>query len=336
MPPLTPAFSVRIAARSSSPKCIRSPFKYQHVRYLRHDVYADRKAKADQWLLAEGERYRRPVPGETNYISRRNPPNQAFNLKDAARGQEGGWQEYRDDDAGEFDQAAKENPEAIWEDVEAVAEFKSEFDISDDQIASYRQRFPDITPDILSYALKEDLKDDQISKILREEARVRANLKNESFYRDRAERAQAEKRLADDQGAQSQRQSRQRKEFLRPFPLNPQFHSQPVLSEELREVIYLKVVRDKMSVRTVSTLMKVSMERVGAVVRMKQMERDWLKEVSSSVTTHAHSPLILYDDSNSNRLVFKTPTWLQNSFASLSDQTITSTQQAEMHINSCR
>jgi len=72
----------------------------------------------------------------------------------------------------------------------------------------------------------------------------------------------------------------ERKEDLRPFPLNQNFHSESVLSEELREIIYLKIVEDKMTVRSVSSELGVTMERVGAVVRMKQMERDWLRKVS--------------------------------------------------------
>lgn len=67
---------------------------------------------------------------------------------------------------------------------------------------------------------------------------------------------------------------------LTPFPLNRAFSSQPVLSEKLRELIYLKAVDDKMSIRRISADSGVTMERVAAVIRMKQMERDWVKQVS--------------------------------------------------------
>jgi hypothetical protein len=67
-------------------------------------------------------------------------------------------------------------------------------------------------------------------------------------------------------------------ENLNPFPLNPWFRSQPVLSEELKEDIYKKVKQGK-TVREVSEDYRVSMERVGAVVRMKEMEHDWLEQV---------------------------------------------------------
>ncbi|KAF2843238.1 hypothetical protein M501DRAFT_994094 [Patellaria atrata CBS 101060] len=65
---------------------------------------------------------------------------------------------------------------------------------------------------------------------------------------------------------------------LRPFPLNNSFRSQPVLSEELREVIYDQVVNRDRSVREVSVEYNVSMERVGAVVRLKTIEKDWIEK----------------------------------------------------------
>jgi hypothetical protein len=101
---------------------------------------------------------------------------------------------------------------------------------------------------------------------------------------DLDERAEAEKQFK----ANAARKRRPRKiglpaarpDDMRPFPLNKTFTSQNVLSEEFREAIYLKVVEDKMPVRSVSAELGVTMERVGAVVRMKQMERDWLRQVS--------------------------------------------------------
>jgi hypothetical protein len=69
---------------------------------------------------------------------------------------------------------------------------------------------------------------------------------------------------------------------LHPFPLNAQFRSQPVLSEELREAIWRRVVRDGVSVPTVSVEFGVSNERVGAVVRLMQVQKGWVAEVSST------------------------------------------------------
>lgn len=68
-------------------------------------------------------------------------------------------------------------------------------------------------------------------------------------------------------------------EDLRPFPLNQYFRSQPVLSEELREAIYRRVKRDGATVSLASVEFGVSNERVGAVVRLKQMEKEWIAQV---------------------------------------------------------
>ncbi|KAF2665443.1 hypothetical protein BT63DRAFT_459018 [Microthyrium microscopicum] len=63
-----------------------------------------------------------------------------------------------------------------------------------------------------------------------------------------------------------------------PFPSNPFFKSQKVLSEAIKEQIYQSVALKGQSVRDASSYYRVSMERVGAVVRMKQMERDWMEQ----------------------------------------------------------
>ena len=113
-------------------------------------------------------------------------------------------------------------------------------------------------------------------------------------------------------------------EDLRPFPLNRYFRSQPVLSEDLREAIYQRVKRDGATVSLASVEFGVSNERVGAVVRLKQMEKEWIAQVCSYFSLL--SKLLLSHDMMRHykiRLVFKTPTWLQNvnrSFASAERQ----------------
>ncbi|KAL6711514.1 hypothetical protein ACN47E_004448 [Coniothyrium glycines] len=67
-------------------------------------------------------------------------------------------------------------------------------------------------------------------------------------------------------------------EDLQPFPLNKYFRSQPVLSEELREAIYQRVKKDGATVSLASVEFGVSNERVGAVVRLKQMEKEWVAQ----------------------------------------------------------
>jgi hypothetical protein len=68
---------------------------------------------------------------------------------------------------------------------------------------------------------------------------------------------------------------------LRPFPLNQYFRSQPVLSEGLREAIYQRVKKEGATVSLASVEFGVSNERVGAVVRLKQMEKEWVAQVRS-------------------------------------------------------
>jgi hypothetical protein len=66
----------------------------------------------------------------------------------------------------------------------------------------------------------------------------------------------------------------------KPFPLNNHFVSQPILSEELREEIWRRVTVDKKSIRIVSVELGVEMRRVGAVVRLFEVEKQWRAEVS--------------------------------------------------------
>jgi Eukaryotic mitochondrial regulator protein len=98
-------------------------------------------------------------------------------------------------------------------------------------------------------------------------------------------RRDAEHRLTkagEEMGAEN-RIPQERMQDLRPFKLNTNFYSQPVLGEDLREAIYDMVVEQGKSVRATSAWFNVTMERVAAVVRMKTMERDWVKQVSFSL-----------------------------------------------------
>ena len=76
-----------------------------------------------------------------------------------------------------------------------------------------------------------------------------------------------------------QRIPRESADDLIPFPLNRQFRSQAVLSEELRDEIWRRVVEKGQSVRVVSAELGVEMSRVGAVVRLKTIENEWVKQV---------------------------------------------------------
>jgi hypothetical protein len=65
----------------------------------------------------------------------------------------------------------------------------------------------------------------------------------------------------------------------RPYGLNLYYRSERVLSEELKEAIYLQWAEHSASLKDISQRYFVCVERVGAVIRMKQIERNWLKEV---------------------------------------------------------
>lgn len=100
-------------------------------------------------------------------------------------------------------------------------------------------------------------------------------------------------------------------EDLQPFPLNKYFRSQPVLSEDLREAIYQRVKRDGATVSLASVEFGVSNERVGAVVRLKQMEKEWVAQVRQFLSLLNSPPRDMMRPYKI-RLVFKTSTWLQN------------------------
>ncbi|KAF2201172.1 hypothetical protein GQ43DRAFT_440860 [Delitschia confertaspora ATCC 74209] len=83
----------------------------------------------------------------------------------------------------------------------------------------------------------------------------------------------------------------ERLEDLRPFPLNKYFRSQSVLSEELREAIYQRVVNEGASVSLASVEFGVSNERVGAVVRLKQLEKQYIAEGKTLAVPYAKAVL---------------------------------------------
>ncbi|KAF2867329.1 eukaryotic mitochondrial regulator protein-domain-containing protein [Massariosphaeria phaeospora] len=78
---------------------------------------------------------------------------------------------------------------------------------------------------------------------------------------------------------------------LQPFPLNKWFRSQPVLSEELREAIYQRVHKGGATVSLASVEFGVSNERVGAVVRLKQMEKEWIAQGKTLALPYARAVL---------------------------------------------
>ena len=96
---------------------------------------------------------------------------------------------------------------------------------------------------------------------------------------------------------------------LIPFPMNRQFRSQAVLSEELKDEIYHRVITLGKGVKTVSAELGVEMSRIGAVVRLKSVEKEWVKQVCH-VCLFLFADLLHRNDEIQNRLVLKTPPWL--------------------------
>jgi hypothetical protein len=82
---------------------------------------------------------------------------------------------------------------------------------------------------------------------------------------------------------------------LKPFAQNEKYTSQSILSEAHKEAIYRYVVTEKKDVKRASERFKVSIERVVAVVRMKQIERDLAQNVS---IISSLSPPLYNDESN--------------------------------------
>ncbi|KAI2619705.1 eukaryotic mitochondrial regulator protein-domain-containing protein [Hypoxylon sp. NC1633] len=77
----------------------------------------------------------------------------------------------------------------------------------------------------------------------------------------------------------------------RPFPLNPQFISEPVLHDKSRELIWKKVMQDGETVKAVSAELGVDIRRVAAVVRLKEVEKDWIAKGKKLATPYEKAVL---------------------------------------------
>jgi hypothetical protein len=153
-------------------------------------------------------------------------------------------------------------------------------------------------------------RDGNLLRLERMKGRGRGNQEEEAEEEDAEAEVQREGEGEGVEGAKG-RLPREGREDLRPFPLNKQFVSQPVLSEELRELVYKKAVVDGEKVVAVSAQLGISMERVAAVVRLKEVENEWTKKVRDLTRLFVWLASNFYDE-HINRLVFKTPTWLHH------------------------
>ncbi|CAJ2503606.1 Uu.00g110000.m01.CDS01 [Anthostomella pinea] len=76
-----------------------------------------------------------------------------------------------------------------------------------------------------------------------------------------------------------------------PFPLNPLYKSQPVLDEKARELIWEKVMRNGETVKAVSAELGVDIQRVAAIVRLKEVEKDWTAKGKQLARPYARAVL---------------------------------------------
>ncbi|KAL2180689.1 mitochondrial 37S ribosomal protein mS45 [Thermothelomyces heterothallicus CBS 202.75] len=83
-----------------------------------------------------------------------------------------------------------------------------------------------------------------------------------------------------------------------PFPNNPNFRSEPVLSERARELIWNAVMVKGMPLKAVSAQYHVDMRRVAAVVRMKEIEKRWERENKPLALPYARAVLGMLPTAN--------------------------------------
>ncbi|KAK3396185.1 eukaryotic mitochondrial regulator protein-domain-containing protein [Sordaria brevicollis] len=74
-----------------------------------------------------------------------------------------------------------------------------------------------------------------------------------------------------------------------PFPNNPYFKSQPVLSEGSREIIYKDVMEKGLPIKAVSAKYNVDTRRVAAVIRLKEIEKRWIREYKPLARPYARA-----------------------------------------------
>ncbi|KAI1327004.1 eukaryotic mitochondrial regulator protein-domain-containing protein [Xylariaceae sp. FL0255] len=60
-----------------------------------------------------------------------------------------------------------------------------------------------------------------------------------------------------------------------PYPENREYHSHPVLDDSSRELIWERVMREGETIKAVSAEFGVDIRRVAAIVRLKEVEKDW-------------------------------------------------------------
>lgn len=138
---------------------------------------------------------------------------------------------------------------------------------------------PDDNEEVTSAADEPAIVEEEIRHGLSEDAREDNAAKREAARQRKAE--------ADARGGLP----RERQSDMRPYPLNQDFRSETVLSEDLREELHRQVVERGVDISTVSAAFGVDTRRVAAVVRLKTIEKQWIVQVSllyPSFADHLH------------------------------------------------
>lgn len=65
-----------------------------------------------------------------------------------------------------------------------------------------------------------------------------------------------------------------------PFPQNEHFKAEPITSQAQRQEVWKMIVVDGLSVKETSARLGIEMSRVGAIVRLQEIERAWMNQVS--------------------------------------------------------
>ncbi|KAK7754625.1 hypothetical protein SLS62_003409 [Diatrype stigma] len=92
-----------------------------------------------------------------------------------------------------------------------------------------------------------------------------------------------------------------------PFPFNPLFRSQSVLSDGAREIIWEKIMKHGESIKAVSAEFGVDIRRVAAVVRLKEVEKDWEAKKKPLARPYARAVLDMLPTKNFSKDMQNTP-----------------------------
>lgn len=149
---------------------------------------------------------------------------------------------------------------------------------------------------------------DQSRKLERDKTKLKERLEEEKDDKSRAklmaDLARVEKRIEASKGQVPPAKDEDNK----PFPSNPLFSSQAILTDIMKDMIF-KEMEEGINMRDISRRYQIDLRRVAAVYRLKLVEMEWKRDVSPTLFYIIPR---LYDDIIKNRLVFKTTTWLQN------------------------